>query len=140
MIHSSCTVTSYDAKNQMTRMPKTTFRPTVGAKFLLAYNLDKNWMPSRQSQFYMSLGTLITTIALIVVAIFLIIMYIRYKPQIVKLIKPQSDLVTVEQDSDEDMEYKLGSQYFRALSLSPTGLQYEKPEESYQTIRKVRAT
>ena len=140
MIHSSCTVTSYDEKNQMTRMPKTTFRPTVGAKFLLAYNLDKNWMPSRKSQFYMSLGTLITTIALIVVAIFLIIMYIRYKPQIVKLIKPQSDLVTVEQDSDEDMEYKLGSQYFRALSLSPTGLQYEKPEELYHTIRKVRAT
>ena len=41
------------------------------------------------------------------------IMYLKYKPRIVKLIKPQSDLVTIENDLEDDNEYKFGSQYFR---------------------------
>ena len=133
LIHSSCTLTSYDEKNQMTRMPKTNFRPVVGAKFLLAYDLEKNWIPTRQNQFYMNIGTLITTLVLILITVFLGIMYIKYKPQIVKLIKPQSNLVTIEHEEDND--YRMNSQYFRALSLSPTG-NYEQPEELYSTIRK----
>ena len=40
-------------------------------------------------------------------------MYLKYKPRIVKLIKPQSDLVTIENDLEDDNEYKFGSQYFR---------------------------
>ena len=81
----------------------------------------------------MNIGTLITTLVLILITVFLGIMYIKYKPQIVKLIKPQSNLVTIEHEEDND--YRMNSQYFRALSLSPTG-NYEQPEELYSTIRK----
>ena len=85
-------------------MPKITCTPTIGAKFLLSYDLDKNWIPSRQSQFYMIIGTSITAIVLIVAAGLLGIMYLKYK-----LLKPQSELVTIRNYLEDDNEYKFGS-------------------------------